>query len=375
MKIEPKSIKVREVFDSYADNGDDGVFAYGGRLAIRPPYQREFVYDLKRAESVIQTIMQGFPLNVMYWVKVGSDSYEVLDGQQRTLSIMKYLEHKFPITIDDKKYYCDALPDDKYKAIMEYDFMVYICEGNDSEKLDWFNIVNIGGEELTAQELRNSVYTGEWLSDAKRHFSKKRNCAAKGLSDKYITGDPNRQELLEKALKGICDYQGIKDITEYMAAHKSDNDADELWQYFQDVINWVEKIFPNYYTDMKGLDWCRLYNKYHIRSYNSSVMNNEVKRLHEDIDVQKNKGIYEYLLCKDMDPFADRLLNLRTFDERDKIAAYSKQNGICPFCGQKFEFNEMEGDHIKPWSKGGHTTPDNCQMLCRDCNGKKMNKY
>ncbi len=374
MKIEPKQVKVREVFDSYADNGDDGVFAYGGRLAIRPPYQREFVYDNAQAEAVIQTVLKGFPLNVMYWVKVGDEQYEVLDGQQRTLSVMQYLKHQFPITIGGNKYYWDALPDDKYNAIMNYDFMVYICEGNESEKLEWFKIVNIAGEELKDQELRNSVYTGAWLSDAKRYFSK-RNCAAKGLSDKYITGDPNRQELLEKALKGICEAQGLKDITEYMAAHKSDSDADELWQYYQDVIHWVQKIFPQYYPDMKGLDWCHLYNTYHANTYNSSAMKSEVKRLHEDEDVGKPKGIYEFLLCRDSDPFAGRLLNLRAFDKRDKLAAYSRQNGICPICGQHFEYSEMEGDHIKPWSKGGQTIPENCQMLCKDCNGKKTDKY
>ena len=252
VKIEPKQIKVREVFECYADNGDDGVFAYGGRLAIRPPYQREFVYDNEQAEAVIQTVLKGFPLNVMYWVKVGSDRYEVLDGQQRTLSVMQYLKHKFSIALDGRKYYWDALPDDKYNAIMNYEFMVYICEGEESEKLEWFRVVNIAGEKLTEQELRNSVYTGEWLSDAKRYFSK-RNCAAKLLADKYITGDPNRQELLEKALRGICEYQSISEITEYMARHKSDADADELWQYFQDVIHWSEKIFPKYFSDMKGL--------------------------------------------------------------------------------------------------------------------------
>ena len=374
MKIEPKQIKVREVFDGYADNGDGGVFAYGGRLAIRPPYQREFVYTGDQAEAVIQTVLKGFPLNVMYWVRVGSDRYEVLDGQQRTLSVMQYLEHQFSITLDGKKYYWDALPDDQYNAIMNYEFMVYICEGEESEKLEWFKVVNIAGEKLSDQELRNSVYTGEWLSDAKRHFSK-RNCAAKLLSDKYITGDPNRQELLEKALKGICEYQGIKEITEYMARHKSDADADELWQYFQDVIHWVEKIFFKYYSDMKGLDWCHLYNVYHDLVYNSSVMSAEVKRLHEDDEVQKRKGIYEFLLCRDTDPFAGRVLNLRAFDKRDKMAAYSRQNGICAVCGEHFEYDEMEGDHIKPWSKGGQTTPGNCQMLCRSCNAKKTDKY
>ena len=374
MKIEPKQIKVRDVFDCYADNGDDGVFAYGGRLAIRPPYQREFVYNNEQAEAVIQTVLKGFPLNVMYWVRVGNDRYEVLDGQQRTLSVMQYLKHQFSITLDGKKYYWDALPDDKYNAIMNYEFMVYICEGEESEKLEWFKVVNIAGEKLTEQEIRNISYTGEWLSDAKLHFSK-RNCAAKKMSDKYITGDPNRQELLEKALKGICEYQGIKEITEYMARHKSDADADELWQYFQDVIHWVEKIFPKYFPDMKGLDWCHLYNTYHDRAYNSSVMSAEVKRLHEDDEVQKAKGIYEFLLSRDIDPFAGRLLNLRAFEKRDKIAAYSRQNGICPVCGEHFEFDEMEGDHIKPWSKGGETTPDNCQMLCKSKNTKKTDKY
>lgn len=374
MDIIPKQIKVKDVINGYADNGDDGVFAYSGKLAIRPPYQREFVYDDNQAEAVIQTVLKGFPLNVMYWVKTGTDTYEVLDGQQRTLSIMQYLSHKFSISIDNKKYYWDALPDDKYNAIMDYDFMIYICEGEESEKLEWFKVVNIAGEKLSDQELRNSVYTGTWLSDAKRYFSK-RNCAAKRLSDRYITGDPNRQELLEKALKGICELHGIKEITEYMAQHKSDADADELWQYFQDVFNWVGKIFPKYYADMKGLDWCHLYNKYHTIPYNSAVMNSEVKRLHEDEEVQKTKGIYEFLLCRETDPYAGRLLNLRAFDKRDKIAAYSKQNGVCPICKKHFEFDEMEGDHIIPWSKGGQTVPDNCQMLCKSCNSKKTDKY
>ena len=374
MEIIPKQIKVKDVFNGYADNGDDGVFAYGGKLAIRPPYQREFVYDDNQAEAVIQTVLKGFPLNVMYWVKTGTDTYEVLDGQQRTLSVMQYLSHKFSISIDNKKYYWDALPDDKYNAIMDYDFMIYICEGEESEKLEWFKVVNIAGEKLSDQELRNSVYTGTWLSDAKRYFSK-RNCAAKRLSDRYITGDPNRQELLEKALKGICELHGIKEITEYMAQHKSDADADELWQYFQDVFNWVGKIFPKYYADMKGLDWCHLYNKYHTIPYNSAVMNSEVKRLHEDEEVQKTKGIYEFLLCRETDPYAGRLLNLRAFDKRDKIAAYSKQNGVCPICKKHFEFDEMEGDHIIPWSKCGQTVHDNCQMLCKSCNSKKTDKY
>ncbi len=374
MKIELNSIKVKDVFDGFKDDGEDGVFAYSGKLTIRPPYQREFVYDIKKQENVLHTIIKGFPLNTMYWVKTGDDTYEVLDGQQRTLSAMYFLSHKLQITMDGKTYYEDSLPDDMYESLMDYEFMVYICEGTESEKLEWFKVVNIGGEKLTDQELRNSVYTGTWLSDAKRHFSK-RNCAAKGLSDKYIKADPIRQELLEKALKGICDYQGLKDITDYMAAHKSDADADELWQYFQDVINWVIKIFPKYYADMKGLDWCHLYNKYNKNSYNSKTMSDEVKKLHEDKEVQKKVGIYEYLLSKDSDPFAAKLLSLRVFEDEDKMVVFEQQNHKCAMCKRVFAYAEMAGDHIKPWSKGGKTVIENLQLLCKDCNSKKSDMY
>ncbi len=389
MNIDLAYIRVEDVFNGYEDKDDDGAFAYGGKLAIRPPYQRNYVYDNDQAESVIHTVLKGYPLNVMYWVLtegtytltedrelIASEDakFEVLDGQQRTLSLMQYCDHKFSITLDGSSVYWDSLTDDKYESLMQYPLMVYICTGTDSEKLEWFEVVNIAGEKLTDQELLNKTYTGEWLSAAKRIFSK-RNCAARGLSEKYIDGDPNRQILLEKALIGISELQGLKNHSEYMAAHKSDSDADELWQYFQDVINWVQKIFPDYYKDMKGLKWCHLYNKYHSNSYNSSYMSMEVKRLHEDEDVRKNSGIYEYLLCKDSDPYAGRLLNIRAFERRDKLAAYSKQNGICPICGNHFEFDEMEGDHIKPWSKGGRTVPENCQMLCKDCNNNKGDKY
>ena len=387
MNIKLFNIKVKDIFNGFVDKGEDGVFAYGGKLTIRPPYQREFVYDLKQQEAVLHTVLKKFPLNTMYWVKTNddhpidegwapapTDEFEVLDGQQRTLSVMQFLKHKLQINVDGKAYYEDSLPDDLYKNLLDYDFMIYICEGAESEKLEWFKIVNVAGEELTPQELRNSVYTGAWLSDAKRHFSKS-NCAAKGLSDKYITGTPIRQELLEKALKGIVEFKDLDKIEDYMAAHKSDADADELWQYFQDVIHWVEKIFPKYDKSMKGVDWCHLYNKYHGKTYNSTTMTTEVTKLLADEEVENKKGIYEYLLSKDSDPYAGKHLQLRAFSERDKRAAYAAQGGICPICHKHFEYEQMEGDHKKPWSKGGLTVYDNLQMLCKDCNGKKSAKY
>ena len=374
MNINLKNISVKDIFSGYIDKGDDGVFAYDNRLSIRPPYQREFVYDLDKAEAVVQTAIKGYPLNVMYWARTGEDSYEIMDGQQRTLSLMKFLDHQFQIHLNGKSYYYDALPNDIYDSIMSYKLMVYVCEGSDSEKLAWFETVNIAGEKLTEQELRNISYTGPWLSDAKLHFSK-RTCAAKHLADRYITGDPNRQELLEKALRGIVEAQGLKDITDYMAAHKSDPDADELWQYFQDVIYWISKTFPTYYPDMKGLDWCHLYNVYHNKKYNSSQLDNEVNMLRKDKEIQKKKGIYEFLLSKDSDPYAGRLLNLRQFDDDVKETAYANQNGYCAVCHKHFEYSEMHGDHIVPWSKGGKTIPENCQMLCSHCNSIKSDKY
>lgn len=374
MNITQRSIKIKDVYNGFTDDGEDGVFAYGGKLTIRPPYQREFVYDLQRQANVLHTILKGFPLNTMYWVKTGDDTYEILDGQQRTLSVMYFLTHKFSINIDGNAYYSDVLTDDVYEKLMNYEFMVYICEGTESEKLDWFEVVNIGGEKLTDQELRNSVYTGPWLLDAKRHFSK-RNCPAKGLGDKYIKGEPIRQELLERALIGICEYQDLEGITQYMGLHKSDENADELWEYFKTVIEWIQKVFPKYYSDMKSANWCHLYNIYGANEYDLDVLKSEVERLHKDEEVQKKAGIYEYLLCRDTDPYAGKFLNLRTFDDSDIIAKYEQQEHKCAMCHQEFNLSDMAGDHIIPWSKGGRTKFDNLQMLCKKCNSKKSDMY
>jgi len=377
MNIKLKPVKIKDIAEGYIDNDDEGAYAYSGRLTIRPPYQRNFVYSLDQEKAVINTVLNGFPLNIMYWVKNKNDNYEILDGQQRTLSVLHFLDHKFAIDYQGHQVYVDSLADDAYEKIMNYEFMVYECVGTDSEKLSWFEIVNVAGEKLSKQELRNSAYVGSWLSDAKRIFSK-RNCAARMLSNKYIKGDPNRQELLEKALIGICDFQKIKGdkaIEEYMAKHKSDNDANELWQYFQDVIAWVEKIFETYRKDMLGIDWCYLYNKYHYNTYNSKTIKEDLDKiyLNENDEIENFKGVYEYILCKDTDPFAEKYLNLRGFSKREKMQAYERQGGKCAICKQHFDIDEMEGDHIIPWSKGGLTNSDNCQMLCISCNRQKSN--
>lgn len=366
MKIELFPVKVKDIFQGYKDSGEDGVAGYGGILDIRPPYQREFVYDLKQSEAVIHTVLNGFPLNIMYWVNKGSGQYEVLDGQQRSLAICKYLNHEYPITINGNVYYVDSLPDDLYNKLIEYELMVYVCEGNTSEKLEWFRVVNIAGEKLTDQELRNSVYTGAWLSDAKRYFSKS-GCAAKKISEKLIKGSPIRQELLEYALKSLSSAQGIT-IEEYMSKHQNDLNADELWVYFQNVVNWVNTLFPVYYKEMFGLDWGAYYNEYHLNTYSPSVLKSKVQQLMGDEEITSKRGIFRYVLSGN-----EKYLSLRSFDDRDKRTIYTQQNGKCAICGKAYPINKMHGDHKIPWSQGGKTTIDNLQMLCTDCNLKKSN--
>lgn len=360
MKIEPRNIKVKDVYDGYVDSDEEGVTGYGGRLDIRPKYQREFVYDDKKRAAVINTIKNGFPLNVMYWAKTGKDTYEVLDGQQRTISFCQYLNGDF--SFEGK--YAHNLTNDEREKIENYELLVYICEGTDSEKLDWFKIVNIAGEKLTDQELRNAVYAGPWLTDAKRHFSKT-GCPAYGLADKYMAGSPIRQDYLEAVLRWISDGE----IEEYMASHQHDENASELWQYFRTVTNWVETIFPVYRKEMKGLDWGKLYNSYHEASYNAQDLEADIQQLMQDEDVTNKRGIYEYLLTWDT-----KFLNIRAFPESMKREAYERQKGICAKCGEHFEINEMEADHITPWKEGGKTVAENCQMLCRECNRRKSDK-
>lgn len=357
MEIKLHELTVREIAENYIDNAENGVIGYNGRLNIRPKYQREFVYKEKQRDAVIETIVKGFPLNVMYWVKNSDDDFEVLDGQQRTISFCQYVNGDF--SLNNRAFH--NLTQTEQQQILDYKVMVYFCDGNDKEKLDWFKTINIAGEKLTDQELRNAVYTGTWLSDAKLKFSKN-NCAAYLQGNKYLNGTPIRQEYLETALKWINDGE----IEAYMAEHQHCPNANELFFYFRNVIDWVENTFVKYRKEMKGLEWGVFYNQFKDIVVDTAELEKEIATLMADDDVTSKKGIYPYVLTRQ-----EKYLSVRAFDNRMKRTAYEKQKGICKKCGKHFEIEQMEADHITPWSKGGKTDADNCQMLCKDCNRRK----
>ena len=366
MVIERLTFKISDIASGYADNEEQGVIAYGGKLNIRPPYQREFVYKDKQRDAVIDTINKGFPLNVMYWAKNGDDSYEVLDGQQRTISFCQYVNGDFSIG----NRFFENLTTEERNKILNYDIDVYICEGSDRERLDWFRTINIAGEKLTDQELLNINYTGTWLADAKKKFSKT-NCVAYRIASKYVKGAPIRQEYLETALSWISG----GNIADYMARHQHDINANELWLYFSNVIEWVKTTFDerNYRREMLGIDWGRLYGLYHANAYDSKALEEQIKALMENDEVTEKKGVYEYVLSGCDENLAKRL-SKRAFANADKRTVYERQGGICPHCGGHYEYSEMVGDHIIPWWRGGKTVIENLQMLCVKCNSGKGGK-
>lgn len=304
MKITETKIKVFDLVENYKDNGDGGVFGYNDRLTIRPSFQREFIYGEKQRTAVIDSVMNGFPLNVMYWSKTGDDTYEVLDGQQRTISIAQYINKDFPVKVNGNDKFFQNLTNEEKQAILDYELTVYVCEGTEAEKLEWFKRINIAGEVLTPQELLNATYTGPWLADAKNYFSK-RNCVAVKMADGYLKGNP----------------------------------------------------------------------MYHSKQYNSNALEADIKKLVMDDDVTKKAGIVPYILS-DRTWRDEKHLSLRAFTESQKLRAYERQGHKCPLCvangiNTEYAYEDMEGDHIIPWSKGGHTTDDNLQMLCKKCNSAK----
>ena len=250
--------------------------------------------------------------------------------------------------------------------------MVYFCTGTDKEKLDWFRVINIAGERLLEQELRNAVYTGPFISDARRYFSKNQ-CPAYAIGQNYMKGTPIRQEYLETILAWAARHDGINGanpIDQYMALHQKDPNVEKLWNYYLQIITWVKKTFTKYRKEMKGLDWGEMYDSFSTKDVDPNELEKRIGKLMEDDEILKKSGIYRYVLSDDL-----RDLSFRIFDKKQKREAYERQKGVCPHCGKHFELEEMEADHIKPWSKGGTTVADNCQMLCRDCNRTKGNKY
>jgi hypothetical protein len=360
MKIQLKEIAVRDLTDGFEDNDEHGVVAYGGKLDIRPPYQREFIYKDKQRNAVIDTVRKDFPLNVMYWAVREDGNFEVIDGQQRTLSICQYANGDY--SIEGLAFH--NLKDDQQKQIHDYKLMVYLCSGTDSEKLEWFRTINIAGEELTAQELRNAVYAGPWTADAKRYFSKTA-CPAYAIASNYVRGTPIRQDYLETAI----DWRSKGQIEEYMSKHQHDENATPLWQYFQKVIGWIEATFTTYRREMKGVEWGALYEQFKDAELDTVKLEKRISALMMDDDVGNKSGIYPFVLEGD-----ERHLNIRAFSENMKREAYERQKGICIKCKKKFKFEEMEGDHVKPWHESGKTIAANCQMLCKDDNRRKSGK-
>lgn len=366
MKVEQRSVPVRDLVDGYSDDGAGGVVGYGRRLDIRPPFQREFVYKPAQRDAVIDTIWRGFPLNSMYWADRGDDRYEVIDGQQRTISIAQYVRDEFshlPIIGGNARFFGN-LADDEQSRILDYELTVYVCQGSPAEKLEWFKVINIAGAELAEQELRNAVYAGPWVSDAKRWFSRP-GCPASETGRKYLRGDPIRQDYLQTAIRWAALDDGTG-IDEHMAVRQHDADADPLWRRFRAVIDWVEATFAVYRPKMKGVDWGALHHAHKDDVLDPEEVEAETARLVADADVTRQAGIYAYILTRD-----ERHLNLRTFDRNTRQRTYEAQDGRCKVCNGEFPLAEMDADHIKPWSEGGPTDDANCQMLCKDCNRRK----
>jgi hypothetical protein len=393
MKIRLKPITIREIISKYKDSAEEGVLGYDGKLNIRPAYQREFVYKDAQRNEVIKTIMRGypntaFPLNVMYWAE-SDEGFELIDGQQRTISLCQYAHNEFSIIMDNMPKNFHNLSAVKKEYFLNYELQVYVCSGTPEERLEWFSVINIAGEPLSHQELLNANYTGPWLSSAKHYFMKT-NSAAYGLGNKYVEIEANqsRGKGLETAIKWISKEWLSKDsVKQYMADHQKDKNADALWLHFKIVIEWIQITFTKYYREMKGLNWGELYDKYHKHKYDSNRIAIEVEKLHSDSQIENPKGIFEYVLGGSKDT---KLLAVRVFDEPTKRSVYAEQTkkaksqnkSNCLLCAlghdankdRIWELNEMDADHVTSWSKGGSTDKKNCQMLCKTHNRAKGNK-
>lgn len=380
MQTELRPITLGALTARYKDDGEGGVIAYGGLLNVRPPYQREFIYKDEQRDLVIDTVLKDRPLNIMYWSDNGEGEkprWELIDGQQRTISICQFAAGEFAVDFDGGSYYYSSLPSALRADFDKYELLVYDCRGSDEEKLAWFKIVNVAGERLNEQELRNATYHGPWLSDAKQWFSRL-NCAAYKIGGNFVKGTPIRQDYLETAIDW---WAGGKDrIAIKMSACRADADANALWLHYQAVIAWAKAIFgddKNRAKYTKGVNWGFLYGKYKDERLVAEEIRSKVTDLIKDDEVQKKSGIYYYVLGE-----SENCLGLRQFSDSVKTAQWEKQGRKCAYRKDPYALDkctgdkelplaEAEADHKTPWSKGGKTESGNCAVACRPCNRAK----
>lgn len=379
-------ITIKDICDGFVYNELEGRGLYGlsGKLTIQPEYQRNYIYaDGKRDVAVIESILSGYPLGLIYFNQAGKDKYEVLDGQQRITSFGRFVTNKFAVKDQNgMEQYFSGLDEEIQKKILEYPLTIYICEGEEKEIKSWFKTINIVGIPLNEQELLNAIYSGPFVTAAKEEFSNSQNANIQKWGA-YISGSVNRQDYLRAAL----DWVSGGSIDNYMSNHRKDTDISELKKHFTSVIDWVSSVFIDLTSDMCGLEWGRLYDTYHKTAYNPSKVSEKVHELYDDPFIKNHKGIFEYILGGEKDT---KLLDVRIFDEAVKRRVYNKQTaeakekGIsnCPLCAVGHEANkdkiyamtEMDADHVSAWSKGGATTEENCQMLCKTHNRAKGNR-
>jgi hypothetical protein len=380
-------ISVSAICDGFVYNQLEGkgLYGLGGKLTIQPEYQRNYIYadgGGKKEMAVVESLLKSYPLGLIYFNKVAKDTFEVLDGQQRITSIGRFVTGKFAIMESGNPKNFDSLPADQQAKIRNSKLLIYECEGTETEIKQWFETINIAGVPLNDQELLNAIYSGPFVTLAKAEFSNSQNANIQKWSA-YVKGSVNRQQFLERAL----DWVSKGDIGGYLSAHRNDKNINELKGYFNSVIDWVSTVFVDVHKEMQGLEWGRLYEEFHGKSYDPKKISAEVKKLSADSYVTNRKGIFEYLLGGSLDK---KLLAVRVFDEKVKRAAYAKQTqsaeakgkSNCPLCAighdankeRIYELDEMDADHVSAWSKGGDSSAKNCQMLCITHNRAKGNR-
>lgn len=379
-------ITIKEIVEGFEYNEFEGkgLFGLSGRLTIQPEYQRNYIYaDGKKDVAVIDSILKGYPIGILYFNKIGDDEYEVLDGQQRITSIGRFVRGKFAVKdANGHEQYYSGMSEEQRKLILDKELLIYICEGEEQEMMQWFETINIAGVPLKHQEIRNAVYHGPFVSKAKSVFSNSQDANVQKWST-YVSGDVKRQDFLETALDWVSDGH----IDAYMSKHRNDDNIKELKSHFDKVIEWVSSVFKDVHSEMRGLEWDRMYKKYGDRSYNPDEVSEQVKKLYTSYEVRRKKGIFEYILGGMEDT---RLLEIRVFEPSTIKTAYAQQTAEakeerisnCPICASSnnnnkdriYKLSEMDADHVTAWSKGGSTSIDNCQMLCKTHNRAKGNR-